>query len=101
MARPHKLTDDEITARLPQHPKWEYRDGALRRTFQFPDFVRAFAFMTEVALHAEKLDHHPDWSNVYNRVTVALSTHDAGGVTDLDFALAARADEAFSRRTRG
>ena len=97
MARPHKLTDDAITARLPQHPGWEYRDGALHRTFQFPDFVRAFAFMTEVALHAEKLDHHPDWGNVYNRVTMALSTHDAGGVTDLDFALATHADEAFSR----
>lgn len=97
MARPKKLTDNEITARLPRHPGWEYRDGALRRTFQFPDFVRAFAFMTEVALQAEKLDHHPDWSNVYNRVTMALSTHDAGGVTDLDFTLAGHADEAFSR----
>lgn len=97
MARPRKLTDDEITTRLPQHPGWEYCDGALHRKFQFPDFVRAFAFMTEVALHAEKLDHHPDWSNVYNRVTMALSTHDAGGVTELDFTLAVHADEAFSR----
>lgn len=74
------------------------RGWCLEREFRFSGFGQAFAFMTEVALRAEKLDHHPDWSNVYNRVGIRLSTHDAGGVTDYDFALAAAADVAASRR---
>jgi len=67
---------------------WEYREGALRRELTFPDFKRAFGFMTSVAQAAEARDHHPEWSNVYNRVSIAWSTHDAGGVTTLDFDLA-------------
>lgn len=72
-------------------PGWQY-DGkgeALRRSFRFADFVGAFGFMTRVALLAEKADHHPDWSNSYNRVEIALSTHSAGGITDRDVTLAA------------
>jgi 4a-hydroxytetrahydrobiopterin dehydratase len=66
----------------------------IEREFRFADFRAAFAFMTRVALAAERADHHPEWSNVYNRVTVRLTTHDAGGLTDNDFALAAEADAA-------
>jgi len=67
---------------------WELAAGKLHRDFEFSNFVEAFGFMTRVAIVAEKMDHHPEWSNVYNRVSVDLTTHDAGGITDLDFALA-------------
>ena len=76
--------------------KAEKRD-AITREFVFPDFNRAFAFMTQVALAAEKADHHPEWSNVYNKVRVTLTTHDAGGVTQKDLDLARFADEAYAR----
>ena len=72
---------------------WEERDNKLQRTFMFKDFGEAFAFMTRVALIAEKMDHHPEWTNVWNRVHIALSTHSAGGrVTDKDRTLAAAID---------
>ena len=74
----------------------EKRD-AITREFVFKDFNRAFAFMTQVALAAEKADHHPEWSNVYNKVRVTLTTHDAGGVTQKDLDLARFADEAYAR----
>ncbi len=88
MSRPPLLAETEIAANLASLPGWVHEGGALRRELLFEDFSEAFGFMTRVALAAEKLDHHPDWSNVWNRVAVALSTHDAGGVTDLDFRLA-------------
>lgn len=71
-------------------PHWTYDAdrGAIVRTFRFADFVAAFGFMTRVALLAERADHHPDWSNVWNRVEIALTTHDPGGVTTRDFDLA-------------
>ena len=73
---------------------WTEENNQLVRTFEFENFQEAFAFMTWVALIAEKMDHHPDWSNVYNKVTIKLSTHDAGGViTDKDKALANSIDE--------
>jgi 4a-hydroxytetrahydrobiopterin dehydratase len=77
-------------AALADLPGWEAVDGrdAIRRTYRFGDFNAAFGFMTRSALMAEKLDHHPEWSNVYNRVEVLLTTHDAGGVTALDVQLA-------------
>jgi 4a-hydroxytetrahydrobiopterin dehydratase len=75
-------------------------DGrSIRRTFKFADFREAFGFMTQVALAAEKADHHPDWSNVYNRVEIILTTHDAGGLTARDFALAQEIDAAAQRLT--
>lgn len=83
-----KLLDAEIEARLGQVQGWEVRDGKLHREFQFPSFVEAFGFMARVALLAERRDHHPDWSNVYNRVIIDLNTHDAGGLSALDFDLA-------------
>ena len=70
---------------------------AIRKEFKFKDFNAAFAFMTQVALAAEKADHHPEWSNVYNKVRVTLTTHDAGGVTQKDLDLARFADEAYAR----
>ena len=75
---------------------WTPKDGrdAIVRTFRFSDFTAAFGFMTRIALMAEKLDHHPEWFNVYNRVEVLLSTHDADGVTELDVKLATFMDEA-------
>ncbi|MDX2205443.1 MAG: 4a-hydroxytetrahydrobiopterin dehydratase [Hyphomicrobiaceae bacterium] len=80
-----------LSVRLPQ---WRLVNGrdAIARTFQFKDFSAAFGFMTRLALVAEKLDHHPEWSNVYNRVEIVLSTHDAGGLTERDVALAEAAD---------
>ncbi len=67
---------------------WELRDGKLHKELRFGDFIDAFGFMTRVAMHAEKLNHHPEWSNVWNRVTIDLTTHEAGGITALDFELA-------------
>jgi 4a-hydroxytetrahydrobiopterin dehydratase len=72
---------------------WSLVEGKLHKVFTFQDFVQAFGFMTSGALVAESMNHHPEWCNVYNRVTVDLRTHDAGGITDLDFALARRLDE--------
>ena len=72
---------------------WEVSSEALRRTYEFKDFVAAFGFMAQAALCAERLDHHPDWSNVYRTVNVVLNTHDQGGVTGLDVELAKQMDE--------
>ena len=67
---------------------WEFKDNGIVKTFQFKDFIEAFGFMSKAALCAERANHHPEWFNVYNRVEVRLSTHDAGGLTDQDLALA-------------
>ncbi len=95
MARPTRLTDEQVRERLGSIPGWDLAGDKLHREFRFEDFKRAFSFMTAVALVAEGLDHHPDWSNVYNRVVIDLSTHDAGGLTELDFQLAAEASQLF------
>jgi 4a-hydroxytetrahydrobiopterin dehydratase len=91
--RPAKIGAAAALARLPGWSPVEGRD-AIRRSFRFGDFNAAFGFMTRVAMRAEQLDHHPEWSNVYNRVEVTLATHDADGVTELDVTLAAFMDEA-------
>jgi len=87
---PQRLTDAEIAAALAALPGWTRVDGrdAITRRFVFRDFSEAFGFMARAALVAEKLDHHPEWSNVYRTVDVVLSTHDAGGLTALDLELA-------------
>lgn len=90
MARPDRLGDTDIAARLAGLPGWNLEAGKLHKAFTFKDFVEAWSFMSAVALVAEGMGHHPEWSNVWNRVTVDLSTHDAGGLTALDFDLAAR-----------
>lgn len=74
------------------HLDWDLVSGKLHRELRFQNFVEAFSFMTAVALHAEKADHHPEWSNIYNRVTIDLVTHDAKGITQLDLDLAATID---------
>ena len=96
MKRPMPLSAGEIASRLDVLPGWTCSGDALRREFVFADFVQAFAFMTRVALVAEKHDHHPEWSNVYNRVSITLTTHDAGGLTAKDVALARAADAAYA-----
>ena len=88
MGRPEKLADQEIRARIEAMPGWEIKNGKLHREFVFEDFVGAFRFMSGVALIAERINHHPEWANVYNRVAIDLTTHDAGGLTILDFELA-------------
>ncbi|HEU5190417.1 MAG TPA: 4a-hydroxytetrahydrobiopterin dehydratase [Methylomirabilota bacterium] len=93
MPAPPKLSADHVSARLRDLPGWTIKGGKLHREFTFSDFVAAFGFMTEVAQAAEALEHHPEWFNVWNRVTVDLNTHDAGGLTELDFSLAARMSE--------
>ncbi len=89
-----ELTPDEIAALLAQHPEWELaREGkAIARTFRFKDFSEAWGFMNRVALIAEVQDHHPEWFNVYNRVEITLTTHDAGGLSARDAKMAAAVD---------
>jgi 4a-hydroxytetrahydrobiopterin dehydratase len=92
VARPEKLTAEEVENRIRALDGWTELDGRLHKDFGFPDFVAAFGFMTRAALLAESMDHHPDWTNVYNTVSVSLHTHDVGGITTLDFELAAKMD---------
>ena len=89
-----RLTDEEWAGELEKLPLWRLVDGreAISRSFRFRDFNEAFGFMTRVAMVAEKMNHHPEWSNVYRDVEVVLATHDAGGLTELDFRLAAKMD---------
>ena len=83
-----KLTEEEIDARLDDLDGWSVLDGKLQRDFTFDDFVAAFGFMAQVALIAESMNHHPEWFNVYHTVKIDLTTHDAGGISAKDFALA-------------
>jgi 4a-hydroxytetrahydrobiopterin dehydratase len=89
MPRYEKLEGEALAGAVRGLAGWELADGKLRKEFKFRDFSAAFAFMTRVALEAHLLDHHPEWSNVYNRVTIELVTHFTGGITDRDVALAA------------
>jgi 4a-hydroxytetrahydrobiopterin dehydratase len=86
------LTPAEIAALPTTLPAWDLVDGKLQRQFTFANFSAAFGFMARVALAAETLDHHPEWSNVWNRVSIALTTHDTGGLSNLDVKLAKRID---------
>lgn len=96
-----RLSDEEIARRLKELPGFRREGDKLLVDLKFKDFVSAFGFMTSVALVAEKLDHHPDWSNVYGTVHIALQTHDAGGITEFDFALATRILELSGRAAAG
>ena len=98
-----RLDAAQLAAALAVLPAWRHdaEGSAIARSFKFADFAQAFAFMTELAIAAEKRDHHPDWSNVYNRVEIALSTHDAGGITERDTAFAHHADEVYRRFQHG
>ena len=93
MSRPARIGAAEAVKRLPAWTAVAGERDAIQRSFKFKDFNAAFCFMTRVALMADKLDHHPEWFNVYNRVDVTLATHDAEGVTELDVTLAKFMDE--------
>jgi 4a-hydroxytetrahydrobiopterin dehydratase len=88
-----RLTESEIENALPKLPGWVMRTGKLHRQYQFGDFERAFGFMATAALAIEKMNHHPEWSNVYNKVSIDLTTHDSGGVTAKDVELAAKLEQ--------
>jgi len=94
-----KLGPEQVQVALGALPGWKFqtRRNAIRRQYVFSDFTQAFAFMTQVAIIAEKRNHHPEWANVYNKVDMTLTTHDAEGVTQRDIDLARYADEAFAR----
>ncbi|KJJ38155.1 MULTISPECIES: 4a-hydroxytetrahydrobiopterin dehydratase [Aequorivita] len=82
------LSEKQINEKLKEFEGWDYHEGALHTIFEFEDFKEAFSAMTRIAFEAEKLQHHPEWSNVYNSLEIYLSTHDADGVTEKDFELA-------------
>lgn len=83
-----KLTQEQIESELSGLQGWSVVEGKLHKDFVFPDFVEAFGFMTRAAIHIEKMNHHPEWFNVYNKIRVELVTHDAGGITQNDISLA-------------
>lgn len=92
-----QASEAQIDAFLAEHHAWELKDHKLRREFMFDNFVQAFGFMTQAALIAEGSNHHPEWFNVYKKVIVDLTTHEAGGVSKRDFELARAMDEIASR----
>ena len=87
-----RLSDQQIEDALKELEGWTLENGKLSREFKFANFIEAFGFMTSAAIEAEKMDHHPEWSNVYSKVNVQLVTHDAGGITELDLELARKMD---------
>ena len=89
------FTDEDIKSMSGRIPKWEATQDGLKKTFEFVNFEEAFNFMTKVAAIAEDLDHHPDWSNSWNKVDIAVVNHQAGGVTEIDFVLCEKIDELF------
>ena len=84
----HPLTQEKLHEAVEILPGWELAEGRLAANFQFKNFVQAFSFMTAIALEAEKMNHHPDWSNSYNKVSISLFTHDSKSITDKDILLA-------------
>ena len=92
-----KLSASELEASLSSLDGWSVVSGKLHKQYTFPDFVHAFGFMATAAVAIEKRDHHPEWSNVYNRVTVDLVTHDSGGITQMDVDLAKMLDSVAVR----
>jgi 4a-hydroxytetrahydrobiopterin dehydratase len=88
-----KLSEQDLQSAIASLPGWQVVQGKLHREYKFADFIHAFGFMTTAALGIEKMGHHPEWLNVYNRVTVDLTTHDAGGITSKDIQLARLLDK--------
>jgi 4a-hydroxytetrahydrobiopterin dehydratase len=88
-----KLTDKEINSAIAKLPEWKVVNGKLNRAFKFDSFVSAFALMTKVAFAADKMDHHPELFNVYNRVVIDLATHDVDGISNLDIDLAQKIND--------
>ena len=88
-----KLSSDEIQTELKKVVVWVIQNGKLHKEFQFSSFIKAIGFMTRLALVAESMNHHPEWFNVYNRVVIDLTTHNVGGISNLDFELASKAND--------
>ena len=97
MSKPEKLSSSEIDAGIVDLEGWRIDEGKLYRQFSFRNFIEAFGFMSKVALVAEKINHHPEWSNVYNKVDIHLTTHSAGGITQKDMDLAKRINALAAR----
>ena len=95
-----KLSDSEIQSALRERSGWTVVNGKLHREYKFADFIHAFGFMASAALAAEAMGHHPEWSNVYNRVTIDLTTHDARGISAKDFELAGKLDALLPKGTQ-
>jgi 4a-hydroxytetrahydrobiopterin dehydratase len=96
-----KLSESEIRSGLRKLTGWTILDGKLHREYKFADFIHAFGFMTSGAIAAEAMGHHPEWSNVYNRVTVDLTTHDAGGISAKDLELAGKLNALYPKAALG
>ena len=93
---PYLLQDEELKELVYKIPGWEIKSEQIQREFNFSDFIEAFSFMTKVALLCEKYNHHPNWDNVYSKVIIKLSTHDLGGITNLDQSLASEINQIFN-----
>jgi 4a-hydroxytetrahydrobiopterin dehydratase len=92
------MTQEEIQTQIKSLHDWIHQDPYLKKEFLFKDFTEAFSFMTAIALVCEKMDHHPDWSNSWNRVQISLTTHDKKSITDKDFQLARKIDQIYKRQ---
>jgi 4a-hydroxytetrahydrobiopterin dehydratase len=90
---PDKLDNNAVNTKLADLTGWSLLNEKLHREFKFANFVEAFGFMTSAAIESEKMNHHPEWCNVYSKVVVDLTTHSAGGITELDFELASKMNE--------
>jgi 4a-hydroxytetrahydrobiopterin dehydratase len=86
---------ENINQQLDAQQQWQLVEGKLTKTFKFKSFIRAFGWMSQIAIWAEKLNHHPEWFNVYNKVDIQLTTHDVGGISELDFKLAQKMESFF------
>ena len=100
MPERRKLSEQKIKTALKKLKGWSLRGGKLHKEFTFGDFVDAFGFMTSAALIAQRLNHHPEWSNVYNKVVIDLSTHSEGGITEYDIEFAKQVDQIGGKRRR-
>ena len=94
---PYLLQDTELKELVIKIPGWEINEGQIQKEFKFPNFIEAFSFMTKIALICEKYIHHPNWENVYSKVMIRLSTHDSGGITNLDQTLALEINKFFNQ----
>ena len=95
--KPCLLQNDELEELLAKIPGWKIISNHIEREFDFGDFIEAFSFMTKIALICEKHNHHPNWENVYSKVIIKLSTHDLGGITNLDQTIASEINEIFEK----
>ena len=93
-----KLSGKELEDVVRGMNGWELKEGKLQKSFRFSDFIEAFGFMTRIALEAEKINHHPEWFNVYNRLKIDLVTHDVNGISNYDFKLATKINALYNRK---